>query len=968
MDRISFEVHAKNWLNALKQCDFAGEIDVSEETLEVVAPFISSGFESNVPSDLHHAARIIFAVNCAYYADEGFWDYFCRLIHQGNDPASQTRFGRQIEESLMRFQFLIQPRYGPFRCVGPVLEQTGITRRSIPNFAEVLQECRGSAWDDILTLSYHQFVYKVEGHQAGTYLGLFLKNDNKSGWEFTRSVARSLSQLESQRISWGGLQALPGYRPGFWKELKTHIDLVSGNAGRNQRLSAPLPRLVFDPGQAQVLIRFDHDWVERRAYIFDRDAIQNSEWPLTERNDFKRRYFGQIHIVGQSSKDWEIIGWPIGPSCPVAIFHSQRGYIPLDVAVPNGLCFLLAPAGTSMPPTIKVLTDFEFVNISDAAYQFWQIEVSQDTDLTHFGYTQRQVGTNVISWSDEGERIPASIESSGVFLGQLPRLVIKNAGLFRQNRLALFLESGSKAQRIEIPGEEDTAEIALPISPPAAGQVIVEPLGRLREGDSAYAECKLEFTVLPKFPCSWPTGLHSPDNCPPISISALAPLSVEFPECEQTAPGIWIAPKGSRFAEGVLHVPPRTIRLAWPIYRAGFCREQVSQQRCFDVSEFDVDFQIRIAGLPSMPIWLRFGCNQDFTRFEIPQTFDAAGHKRLSSFSFRDTFQKFFEPAGDIFVWGDSSWVSTGASLLNLSAIRDWLISASKNELPQWFRVLDDSLRLWLEQVRSAIISKTTARRFTPVLSLPPTTGVWADQIWLMLMAFHAATPGELAASLSSIQPSQLDPEILKTLRWVCAARQLVEVGHLEEGRDGETLIVDYQKIAWRPARPEWAAALADLFAKLQQLIDLEVMVAEWAAEAKPPMRTVLRSQIASHTGGRELTESYICARQQRFGNAYSLAEFVLKGTQSGLVRDLAFLINTIIRFKKNLPLESAPLGTHRKLEPFITGIIALVAAQKNNIINPRVARPADVLDPYILPLHQNEIALLRRAVGIPPT
>ena len=123
--------------------------------------------------------------------------------------------------------------------------------------------------------------------------------------------------------------------------------------------------------------------------------------------------------------------------------------------------------------------------------------------------------------------------------------------------------------------------------------------------------------------------------------------------------------------------------------------------------------------------------------------------------------------------------MSTGTSLLNFSAIRDWLISASQDEFPQWFRCLDDSLRHWLEQVRNSLFAKTTAPRFTPISSLPPTTGGWADEIWLMLMAFNATAPAEFAAALGASQQSQLDPEILKTLRWVCTARQLVEVGQL---------------------------------------------------------------------------------------------------------------------------------------------------------------------------------------------
>ena len=962
------EDRAKAWQSALKQCDFAGQIDLSEQDLRTIAPFVRQGFERYAPCELHDAARIVFAVNCAYYADEdGFWSYFCRLVRQDNEAATQTLLGRQIEESLMRFGFLIEPRNGPFRCVGPVLEQTGITRRSIPKFAEILQKCRETSWDEILTLTFNQFVKVVEELQAGTYLGVFLKSKTKSGWDFARSVARSLSQFESGRISWECLQSLPGYRPGFWKELKEHIDLAEADLGTINRQSAPLPRLVFDLAQAQVQIRFDHYWVERRAFTFENEVIGNSTWPLTQRADFKRHYCGQISLDGKNTREWEIRGWSMDSSEPVAIFQPQKGYIPPDAPVPEGLCFLLAPAGTQIPPTVTLLTEFEFVNISDAPYHFWQIEVSSDTDLAQIGYNRRQAAADIISWTDGAERFPASLEPGDVFLDQLPRLRVKSASLFRQNRLGLFLECGSSTQRIAVPGQADITEIPLPINSPSSGQVAVEPLGRLRRGDSAYQECKLEFTLLPRFPCSWPSGLHSPNDRPVISIATPPPLSVEFEECEQTAPGVWSAPEGCHFVEGVLHIPPRAVRLAWPIYRADFGREQNAQQRCFDVSEFDEDFQLHLSGLPSALIRFGLSAAQSPTGFDIPQTFDAVGHKRLSSFSFRDSFRKFTEPAGDILVWGDTSWVSTGASLLNLSALRDWLLSASQDESPQWFRSLDCSLRHWFDQVRNALATKATAPRFTPDPSLPPPAGAWADEIWLMLLAFNAAAPVEPAASLGSNRAAQINPEMLRTLRWVYAARRLVEHGHVGEGYDGDSLIENEETLTWRPSRREWADAIANLLAQLRQLLDLDAMVCEWAAEAIPPMRVVLRSYIANQTGGRELTEAYVCARQRDYRNAYRIADLLQPRTESALVRDLAFLLKTLVRFRDHLPLETPPTEMHRKLQPLFAGISTLVAAKDTAIFTTRSPRSSVPLDPNILPLHSSDIDLLRRAAGFPP-
>jgi hypothetical protein len=95
-----------------------------------------------------------------------------------------------------------------------------------------------------LTLGFNQFISTVETVQAGTYLGHFLKSDIngvKRGWEFTRSVARSLSQFQSGKISWGELQILPGFRPGFWKELRAHIELAPVDPTKTQQKSTPLP-------------------------------------------------------------------------------------------------------------------------------------------------------------------------------------------------------------------------------------------------------------------------------------------------------------------------------------------------------------------------------------------------------------------------------------------------------------------------------------------------------------------------------------------------------------------------------------------------------------------------------------------------------------------------------------------------------------------------------------------------------
>jgi hypothetical protein len=279
-DPDALKKRASAWAEALKTCEFAGQIDLSEDNLKSLAPEVRAGFESHVPTLQTHAVRIVFSVNCVYYAsDEGYWEYFCRLLDHEKTPQVETRFGRQIEESLTRFGFLEKPRYGPFRCVGPLLEQVGVSRRSIPHFAAILRDCGSNGWDSVKVLSFPRFCEKVEAHQHGTYLGYFLKSDTKRGYDFTRQVALNLQQFESGLLSWQELQTVPGRRPGFWKELQTHLCIESSGPRPSPAPTPPPPYLFFDHQKAQIQLLFSHEWVERRAYVLDEEVVENSVYP-----------------------------------------------------------------------------------------------------------------------------------------------------------------------------------------------------------------------------------------------------------------------------------------------------------------------------------------------------------------------------------------------------------------------------------------------------------------------------------------------------------------------------------------------------------------------------------------------------------------------------------------------------------------------------------------------------------------
>ena len=955
---------ASAWVESLKSCDFAGQIDLSEEDLTSLADPVRRGFEGSVVTAQKHATRLVFSVNCAYYAhDGGFWEYFCEYLDYESTPPNQAWLGPKIEDSLVSFGFLDQPRNGPFRWVGPLLEQAGVTLRSMHNFAEILRQASKGGWDRLLSLTFYQFRDIVEGLTPGTYLGQFLKDDSRTGWKFARDVARSISQHERGLVSWKDLQELPGYRPGFWKELKRHLDIETSKPGLTGLQRAPLPKLIFDPTTQQVQLAFDHDYVERRQYLFDGDLVDTSRWPLTYLEDFKRSYLVLIKREDDAWKEHHVRGFTLGTPEPVAIFHPQKGYIPTDAPVPLGPCYLLAPQSTTLPESLRCLTDFEHVGIRDAAYIFWQVDIAPSSDLRPLGYTQEREPEEAISWARYGSRLLGALEPANVFLGELPPIRLNQARLFSQNRLALLVQTGSVPERVSVPGKSDTEEVTIPLHAPTSGRIWVEPLGRQRVTDHINLDASLAFSLLPDCAVKWPSGLFSPHDCPVLTFQGPPHMSVRFPDCSAAGPGEWQVPASTAFVEGILQTQNLSIVLGRTVYRAEFADDATPEKRFFEPSEFDTEFPLHLRGRPGAPIRLGLSNTLNTVAFDLAQNFDAAGLKRLSSFAVRDPLKNYTEPVGTISIWDGRTWVSTGAAFLNLSALSAWLFGDQQDQAPPWFPLLDGSLSTWLKEVLQSTATRGPATTFRSSLTLPRSTQKWADEIELMLLIFAEHLPDDTKDPFADRKADHLDPVLVEGLRWVWAARGLVERTKPEQNSDASALISQYPQ--WLPPRKAWQQIMRDLLHSLRLQQDLDLIVDEWASEARPPMRTTLTSRIATQAKGRDLTEAYICSQQSNPRAAYLLTDAIEQGLPSGLVLDLALLLKNVIRVRNNLAFQAPAAPVHRKLQPYFSGLSQLAQGQPVPP-PPNGELGSQLFQPQKLPLHADDIALLRRAIGVP--
>ena len=135
--------YGKEWQQRLIKCNYAGEIFLDSERLISLADKYAHDSRIITDDGVNKSVIVVFAVNCAYhfYDDSGFWEHFCRIMHLVNNPTTQEHYGTLVESKLRELKLLKNERSGPFRFVGAILEQCGVSKKYISQFASVLNEC-----------------------------------------------------------------------------------------------------------------------------------------------------------------------------------------------------------------------------------------------------------------------------------------------------------------------------------------------------------------------------------------------------------------------------------------------------------------------------------------------------------------------------------------------------------------------------------------------------------------------------------------------------------------------------------------------------------------------------------------------------------------------------------------------------------------------------------------------------------
>lgn len=951
----------ENRVRELHQCEFAGEIILSEEELCELAHIVRMELNSAIPASGAHERLIIAAVNCAYFYmnEDGFWKPFCEMIELEWCESTRSKIGERIEDALLHLKLLDAPGYGAFRYVTPVRMQVGLTRHDIPIFARLLEAARDDfGWDALKTLPDAELTRFLDAkHPAETQFISFLK-DSCSGARLLRDVVRHLVLRRQGLIDEAGLNSVRGYRPGFWLELITHLGSEAGTA-RVAKSAAATPIFYFDKNRGECGLLFSRELVNRSAYRLDGEIVRESFNSLQRIED----YCEEFRVVEtKGSTILRISAWKPAENAPFALFKQGGEYLPRNSAVDSG-AYLLVAFQRSIPPNeLTCVSDFEFCATPELRY--WHVEVDSGTDLAALGYKRSDSQAPVrLTWVEGAALLDGVLDAGDVFLGQQPAVRVSPTRLFLENRAALCWSAGDETGRVQVTGNGEDTVVYLPLNESCRGEVWIEPLGRER-AENGLTAVRLNFCVLPKCMIGWPDDLYAADDEPRVEFRAFASgVECEFPDCARVgdAEAIWTVPARASWIEGQVEADEVAVCVEKRIHRAA-AENADGGELWLERSALGCDDSVRIRGLPGTRVHLDLDAHT--TRIDIPlhQDFNQHGVAHVRCWDFHDRLLADTAPIYRICVHGRNGAVPTRGRIVDLSELEKWLFDDARQPEPDWLALLGNEGGAVLQSVVQSLIDPQRADSPDSFQRhLPEFFTRWARSIFACACVFSANRP---AAGLWRPALDAVPADWRKTLDWVVSTEvALAEGGDLARASD------EFTELTWEPPRAVWRSSLAELYARVRDEHDLVPLVEEWRDEIERSVvagaPTEWSSDLARMIGGEHLSKAYLQSLRGT-PTAYNQIDQI-ESDAPPLVRSLARLLKELLLIDfggANNVAEPLPCHCHRLLRPLLTALLK----SQGRAFHHEDCDAASFLRPDLLPLTKKHHERLRAMLQISQT
>jgi hypothetical protein len=868
--------YVQEWHEKLQKCHYAGEIYLGIEELHVIAEEFAAR-RNVLRKDHHGAVLLVLAVNCAYhyYDDEGFWKHFCALVKRENNIYEHETLGMALENCLRSYGLMKSERTGPFRYVGAILEQCGISRRYIPGFAYILKNLYATVGhENLLNMSHFKFKRKIEFINCARYLKSFLLDT--AGWQFTLQVCHLMQQYREGEITLGELEELPGFQPGFWTEFLSNFDIKQRKSGERSKYAYFKPRLVFLPGESRVGLQFPFPEFTK---IIERPSVAKAwKYPVTVLDDkelWSDEYSGRVIDEKGRIITWRVKGW-LPDGLPV-LFDIKNGLLQRNELIYPGTYYLLIPRGYGFNCMDKEYLGSVYTP-GAWNYQAYRVRLGRDDVIHGYGLAVEDLEKNIeIEWVRPGKKRLnyAADDYFDVFVGSLPEINITNFSYIESNAVGLFCDLGEGAVRLR--SQRDIQEFRLEARrrAPVRGRIWLSNFSRGWINPGQRNISGLQFCLLPDCQISHEQRVYGYDEKVVLTLDRCSPCRLNLGNCRRLDKEgrRWAVPAEENFAGGALICGDVSVGIRVPVHRAGIYHSNGRRVRYICISELESEADFIITGYPDTVARL---VTEGNVSVNVEVVFNKYGRTVVNSVDLLRLAGSRNGPACEIFLEAGGDPVSTGAILIDLKEIQNKVYRGESCRITSTrARNLSLMVNLCAEICRSPMPEVKMNR--LPCYS--PDFDEWVNTVLGCAVVFDG-THIMIGDTIFDWHEKIRNTNIKKVLNLY---REL-KAGIPSTG----TIDTDPGVL---PDVERWRKAMADLLKMNTREGTIDIL-REWSGDVLR-QQGAFRSRIAGHPGGNSLTRAWRYYHRKETMHSLELINNIRDG--SDLVNDLKILLHTLV-------------------------------------------------------------------------
>ncbi len=930
------------WQEKLENCQYVGEIYLPEDKLNTLAAQFAA--EKNILLNKGYwvmgTAMLVLAVNCAYhyYDNEGFWKHFCRLVKCDNDDYNHEYIGNVIEQMLKFYGLLETERKGPFRYVGAILEQSGVSKLYISKTAQIMRFFKLQyGWDYLTAMSYEKFCREIKNVNCSRYLKNFLCD--KAGWQFFLQVSRLMSQYEEGDLTLSELEDLPGFQPGFWKEFVSAFGAVK----RKKSAISLKPRLVYLAGERCLALKFPYPRYCKNIIV--PANVTGWEYPLTKLTRpelFSEKYSGIVSGEDGTAGQWTIKGWR--PDGMPALFDIKRGYIEANAEVPPGSYYLLAPEDYKI--TCSDLQPKGDVSLPGRRkYKAYLVTLKKNDVIA--GYTVEYTGItgqNIgLSWHNPENKLMKYVTDNyfDTFEGSLPPLQTESFEPIKNKIVGLFYNIGNGTVRIKT--KEDLKDFVEEVKryAPVKGRVWLSNISRGGFSVNKTVLDDLYFCLLPQINLHFEEKIYGFGENVFITADKNSSCRLWFKNCkDESGKGVkWSVPFKENAACGSIVCGKVSVGIRIPVYRAGLFNAAGKPIRYLSLSQLKEHKKFFLTGYPDAEAELLVNKNHAHTL-----TFNHEGFAEIGS----DVLQAAFDnEISELYLRCQGRKVSTGAVFVNLEKIKK---SVYQKNLciteTEWGKNLEHALQLCINIVNKPL----------PHISLDRLPNFFEEfDGWFYTILACACVFDDTVITVGN---SVLD---WKKLPINDKKKRMLEyIFNCRHSGEGKSVDFDADML---PAVERWLKTAAGCVGTGFEENSTDLLI-KWAADVNG--KGVPKSEIARQRGGQLIIRAWKHYLAGEYQTTITIINNINKS--SGFVKDLKDLLHLLVLLRM-LRIGAAKEvferinPRHKGIRLILETLMQALNVSAKNTVKEKETKENEILDGMleILPLRSEDKILIKQ-------